>query len=210
MRLRLGTLIVGGFLMGSASIGVCAWRLPSDAKRLSVLEQSQTQSQSQGAQQDSVAEAARKAREKEKTATPAKKIYTNDTVPALRGSEISVMAANPNAVKDNAPDTAKPADKKPELVKDEAYWRKRFADARAKLALAEKDLDVSQRELNLLQTQYYADPNKALQQQLTRDDINAKSTKVDEKKEEVAKLTQAIEDLKDELRQAGGQPGWAN
>jgi chromosome segregation ATPase len=210
MRLRLGTIIVGGFLMGSASIGVCAWCLPSDAKSFSVLEQSQTQSQSQGAQQDSVAEAARKAREKQKTATPAKKTYTNDTVPALRGSEISVMAANPNAVKDNAPDTAKPTDKKPELVKDEAYWRKRFADARSKLALAEKDLDVSQRELNLLQTQYYADPNKALQQQLTRDDINAKSTKVDEKKEEVAKLTQAIEDLKDELRQAGGQPGWAN
>jgi chromosome segregation ATPase len=210
MRLRFGALIVGGFLMASASIGVCAWRLPMDAKSFSVLEQSQTQSQSQGAQQDSVAEAARKAREKSKTAAPAKKSYTNDNVSTLRANEISVMAQNPNAVKDNAPDTAKPADKKPEIVKDETYWRKRFADARAKLALAEKDLDVSQRELNLLQTQYYADPNKALQQQLTRDDINAKSTKVDEKKDEVAKLTQAIEDLKDEMRQAGGQPGWAN
>jgi hypothetical protein len=210
MRLRLGTVILGGFLMGGASIGVCAWRLPIDAKSFSVLEQAQTQSQSQGAQQDSVAEAARKAREKAKTAAPAKKTYTNDNVPALRGNEISVMAANPNAVKDIAPDTAKPAEQKPEPVKDEAYWRKRFADARLKLDLAQRDLDVSQRELNLLQTQYYADPNKALQQQLTRDDINAKSARVDEKKEEVAKLTQAIEDLKDELRHAGGQPGWAN
>lgn len=210
MRLGLGTIIVGGFLMGSASIGVCAWRLPMDAKSFSVLEQAQTQSQSPGTQQDSVAEAARKAREKAKTAAPAKKSYTNDNVSGLRSNEISVMASNPNAVKDTAADTAKPADKKPEPVKDEAYWRKRFSDARAKLALAEKDLDVSQRELNLLQTQYYADPNKALQQQTTRDDINAKSTKVDEKKDEVAKLTQAIEDLKDELRQAGGQPGWAN
>ena len=210
MRLRLGTLILGGFLMGGASIGVCAWRLPIDAKPFSLQQPAQAQSQSQGAQQDSVAEAARKAREKEKTAPPAKKTYTNDNVPALRSNQISVLAPNENAVKDAAPDTGKPADKKPEPAKDEAYWRKRFVDARLKLDLAQKDLDVSQRELNLLQTQYYADPNKALQQQLTRDDINAKTDKVDEKKAEVAKLTQAIEDLKDEMRRAGGLPGWAN
>lgn len=210
MRLRLGTVILGGFMMGGASIGVCAWRLPMDAKHFSLPQATQAQSQTQTTQQDSVAEAARKAREKSKTAAPAKKTYTNDNVPALRSNEISVVAPNQNAVKDSAPDTAKPADKKAEPAKDEAYWRKRFVDARQKLDLAQKDLDVSQHELNLLQTQYYSDPNKALQQQLTRDDINAKSTKVDEKKAEVAKLTQAIEDLKDEMRQAGGLPGWAN
>jgi len=207
MRMRLGTIIVGGFLMGGASIGVCAWRLPIDARPA---VQEQTQSQTQGAQQDSVAEAARKAREKAKTnGAPAKKTYTNDNVPALRVNEITVLApgAGSSAAKDNAPDTvAKPAEPK----KDEAYWRKRFADARTKLAIAEKDLDVSQRELNLLQTQYYADPNKALQQQLTREDINAKTAKVDAKKREVADLTQAIEDLKDEMRHAGGEPGWGN
>ena len=59
MRIRLGVIIAGGFLMGGASIGVCAWRLPIDAKPVM---QEQTQSQTQGAQQDSVAEAARKAR----------------------------------------------------------------------------------------------------------------------------------------------------
>ena len=208
MRIRLGLIIAGGFLMSGASIGVCAWRLPIDAKPADSGQQTQSQSQSQGAQQDSVAEAARKAREKAKAnAAPAKKTYTNDNVSALRVNEISVLAPNANQVKDAAPDTAaKPAEPK----KDEAYWRKRFADARTKLELAQKDLDVSQRELNLLQTQYYADPNKALQQQLTRDDINTKNAKVDEMKQRVADLTQAIEDLKDEMRQAGGLPGWAN
>jgi chromosome segregation ATPase len=212
MRIRLGMIIAGGFLMGSPSIGVCAWRLPIDA-RPAMQEQTQTQSQTQGTQQDSVAEAARKAREKAKAnanAAPAKKTYTNDNVPALRVNEISVLTANPNAEKDAAADATKAAEVKAEPKKDEAYWRKRFADARTKLALAQKDLDVSQRELNLLQTQYYSDPNKALQQQLTRDDINAKTAKVDEKKQQVADLTQAIEDLKDELRRSGGEPGWAN
>ena len=208
MRVTLGMIIVGGIVMGSASIGVCAWRLPIDAE---TVMQDQAQSQTQGAQQDSVAEAARKAREKAKTnIAPTKKTYTNDNVPSLRSNEISVLTSNANNVKDVAPDAAKPEEQKPEPKKDETYWRKRFADARAKLDLAQRDLDVSQRELNLLQTQYYADPNKALQQQLTRDDINAKTAKVDEKKEEVAKLTLAIEDLKDEMRHAGGLPGWAN
>jgi chromosome segregation ATPase len=207
MRIRLGAIIAGGLLMGGASIGVCAWRLPIDAKPL-MQEQTQTQSQTQGTQQDSVAEAARKAREKAKTnAAPAKKTYTNDNLSGLRANEINVMAANGNQVKDTAPDTAaKPAEPK----KDEAYWHKRFAEARQKLEIAQKDLDVSQRELNLLQTQYYADPNKALQQQLTRDDINEKTKKVDDKKQQVADLTQALEDLKDELRRSGGEPGWAN
>jgi hypothetical protein len=208
MRLRLGTIILGGVVMGGASIGVCAWRLPIDARALVQDQtQAQTQSQTQTTQQDSVAEASRKAREKAKTnAAPAKKTYTNDNVSGLRVNQISVLAENPNNVKDAAPDEAKPAEPK----KDEAYWKKRFADLRTKLSIAQKDLDVSQRELNLLQTQYYADPNKALQQQLTRDDINAKTAKVDEKKQQVADLTQAIEDLKDEMRHAGGEPGWAN
>ena len=213
MRIRLGVIIAGGFLMSGAAIGVCAWRLPIDAKpviqeQVQAQSQTQTQSQAQSTQQDSVADAARKAREKQKAnAAPAKKTYTNDNVSNLRSNEITVLAPNANQVKDTAPDTvAKPAEPK----KDEAYWRKKFADARAKLDFAQKDLDISQRELNLLQTQYYADPNKALQQQLSRDDINAKTAKVDEMKQKVADLTQAIEDLKDEMRQAGGLPGWAN
>jgi hypothetical protein len=210
MRIRLGVIIAGGFLMSGASLGVCAWRLPIDARPL-IQDQTQTQSQTQGTQQDSVADAARKAREKAKAnPAPPKKTYTNDNVSALRVNEISVMTANPNTDKDAAADAAKASEGKAEPKKDEAYWRKRFADARTKLAIAQKDLDVSQRELNLLQTQYYSDPNKALQQQLTRDDINTKTAKVDEKKQQVADLTQAIEDLKEEMRRSGGQPGWAN
>jgi chromosome segregation ATPase len=196
MNIRIAAIIVTGFAVGALLTGARAL-------------QDQTQKQTQGTQQDSVAEAARKARAKAKTAGPAKKTYTNDTVGELRGNEISVIGSAIGPAKDTAPEQVKPAGV-PEVKKDEAYWRKRFADARTKLAIAERDLDVSQRELNLLQTQYYADPNKQLQQQLSRDDINAKTAKVDEKKEEVAKLTQAIEDLKDEMRHAGGEPGWGN
>ncbi len=91
----------------------------------------------------------------------------------------------------------------------EAQWRKKFADAREKLALAQKELDIMQRELSVLDKQYYPDPNKALQQQYSRSDINEKTQKIEDKKQEIAKFEQAISDLQDELRRAGGDPSWA-
>jgi hypothetical protein len=207
MKLRIAAIIVTGFAFGGVSIGTHAARLSNSADP-ALQQQSESQSQTQGTQQDSVAEAARKAREKAKAEGPVKKTFTNDTLANMGSNHVSVMS-NPTPAKDVAADQAKAA-AATEPKKDETYWRKRFADARAKLATAEKELDISQRELNLLQTQYYADPNKALQQQLTRDDINKKTAYVDEKKQQVADLTQAIEDLKDEMRHAGGEPGWAN
>ena len=206
MKLRIAAIIVTGFAFGGASMGAHAARLSNNAEP-ALQQQSENQSQTQGTQQDSVADAARKAREKAKAEGPVKKTFTNDTLANMGSNHVSVMSS-PTPAKDAAADQAKTAT--PEPKKDEAYWRKRFADARAKLATAEKELDISQRELNLLQTQYYADPNKALQQQLTRDDINKKTAAVDEKKQQVADFTQALEDLKDEMRHTGGEPGWAN
>jgi hypothetical protein len=159
---------------------------------------------SQAPQQDSLAEAARKAREKAKTEPANIKSFTNDDLSSIRGNGISTVGA--------APGTQAAAQTKPttEPKKDEAYWRKRFADARLKLSIAQKELDVMQKELNTLDLQYYSDPNKALQQQYSRDDINAKTAKIDAKKQEVAQLQQAIDDLTEELRQSGSPAGWGN
>ena len=48
-----------------------------------------------------------------------------------------------------------------------------------------------------------------MQQQLTRSDINDKTAKIDAKKKEIEADQQAIDDAQDELRKAGGDPGWA-
>ncbi len=89
-----------------------------------------------------------------------------------------------------------------------AYWRKRARKLRAKLATAEQELDVLQRELSKDQVQYYPDPQKALMQQYNRGDINEKTAKVDAKKAEVESLKQQVADLEDTVRKAGGDPGW--
>ena len=66
-----------------------------------------------------------------------------------------------------------------------------------------------QRELGELNLQYYSDPMKAMQQELTRSDINAKTDKIDAKKKEIEADEQAISDAEDDLRKAGGDSGWA-
>lgn len=163
-------------------------------------------------QQESVAEAARKAREQKKTQLKAARVVTNDELAAVPG-HISVIGAEPApAGKEEAatkPGVTDEKTTKPAAEKGEAYWRKRFADARGKLRDAEKELDILQRELNLNQQQYYSDPNTALREQYQRKDINDHRAAIESKRKEVAQLRQVISDLEDELRRAGGDSSWA-
>ena len=46
-------------------------------------------------------------------------------------------------------------------------------------------------------------------QQYNRKDINDNQAKLDAKKKEVESLRKQLSDLEDDLRKAGGDPGWA-
>jgi len=125
---------------------------------------------------DDVAAAARKAREKQKTAPKPKKVLTNDDIPSVAPN--SPAATDTATSKTGAPqdDSVHGADQKKKLdpeddPKQEAYWRKRFRKTRDKLSQAQTELDVLQRELEKDQVQYYPDPQKALMQQHDRSDI---------------------------------------
>ena len=172
----------------------------------------------------SVAEASRRAKAQQKNQKPPAKVYTDDDIANLKGS-ISIVGPAPAAppaaegdakAADAAAGTQTPAvagtptDKAAAAasVKDEAYWRKEFADARKKLADDSKELDVLQREFNLKQQQYYSDPNVALREQNSRKDLNDTQAQIYAKQAEVEKDKQAISDLDDALRKAGGDPGW--
>jgi hypothetical protein len=77
------------------------------------------------------------------------------------------------------------------------------------LSRDQADLDVMQRELGKLSVQYYPDPNKQLMQSITNEDLIKQRAKIDAKKADVAADQQALSDLEDSLRKAGGDPGWA-
>jgi hypothetical protein len=174
-------------------------------------------------QAPSVADAARKAREQNKARPQPAKVFTNEDVPNLTGvvSVVGTQPAEPAA----APAAGQPATTPPTdasaaaapaaaapaqaVVKDEAYWRKAFADARKKLADDTKEVDILQREYNLKQQQFYMDPNVALREQNNRADLNRTLEQINAKKLDVERDQQAIAALEDELRQSGGQPGWS-
>jgi hypothetical protein len=157
---------------------------------------------------DAVADAARKARAEQKTEPKAKKVFTNDDIPSAPPPSAPTDATGKPAEAQGSDASAggKEADNDP---KSEGYWRKRFKAQRDKIDKAEKELDILQREGSKEQVQYYPDPQKALMQQYSRSDINDTNAKIDAKKKEIDGLKQGLSDMEDELRKAGGDPGWA-
>jgi hypothetical protein len=163
---------------------------------------------------DSLAAAARKAREAKKDqAQAAPRVFDNDTIPKQGG--VSAVGptdnASSNAATDGTTSSSAPASGAAASLgpNDEKAWRERFARLRHKLQQDQDALDIMQRELGVLDVQYYNDPNKAMQQNLTRSDINAKTAKIDAGKQQVEADKQAISDAEDELRRAGGDIGWS-
>ena len=163
---------------------------------------------------DPVADAARTAREKQKKEAPPKKVYTEDDLSRGKSSASDQSQSAGSAgqqsgggAADNTQAAATGGDNGAQT--DEKKWRKRFRDLSDKIAQAEKDLDVLQRELNKAQVQYYPDPQKALMEQNDRKDINEKTSKIDAKKKEIEQLKQSFSDLEDDLRKSGGDPGWS-
>ena len=173
----------------------------------STLAQSDTQSSG-----NPVADAARRSREAKQNAAKPKKVYTDDDITRPKPAP-PATTANPTPGSQPAdsavattPATTSSAD---EDAKTEASWRGRFKDQRDKIARAEKELDILQRETQKAQIQYYPDPQKAMNEQYTRKDINEKEAKIEAKRQEIAALKQGLIDLEDALRKAGGNPGWA-
>jgi hypothetical protein len=172
---------------------------------------------------DAVADAARKAREDKKTAAKPKKVFTEDDIaPRLAAPPPQIQQPATGTPSNTDPVTGEPVKTAPPpvdnsqastiavpQVNDEVHWRKAFKAARDKLAAAEKQLSILQRDLNKNELQYYPDPQKALKEQYSREGINERKAKIDAKEAEVAKLKQALSDLEDDLRKAGGDSGWA-
>lgn len=174
-------------------------------------DQSQNSSQTQGQtiqasapQQVSLAEAARRAREQQKEVPKATKVFTNENIPS--SASISIDGSTSGSSSGAATDAT--ALKTP-AGGDEKLWRDKFAKLNHQLDQDQAELDVLQRELGVLNTQYYGgDPVKAMQQGMSQTDISAKTEKIDAKKKDVEADKQAIADAEVDLRKAGGDPGW--
>jgi hypothetical protein len=160
--------------------------------------------QSSAPQAESLAEAARKAREAKKDQPKPARVFDNDNLP---GGKVSTVGKTEDAKKEG--DDQNSDDKSKSGTDSEKVWKEKFATLRSKLARDKEDLEVMQRELGVLNLQNYSDPNKGLQQELTRSDINNKTAAIDAKQKAIEADQQAIDDAEDDLRKSGGDSGWA-
>ena len=141
--------------------------------------------------------------------------FTNDTLPRDTGG-ISVLGASRAAVsaegEKGAAGAAAAGSEKPDC--DEACWRGKFREKREQIATAQRELDILQREFNLARTQYYQDPQQAMREQYSGTTAGGRELqqiqqRMDEKQAQIQRLQQELSGLEDELRRAGGNPGWA-
>src|SRR5690242_8734062 len=192
------------------AFGLCVMALGSHA-------QDQSSSQQTG---DPVADAARKAREEKqkKDAQKPKKVYTDDDIKPATPDKPEVQNASAGGATTSgtqggtatgATGSQKVDGEEKEDPNGEKAWRRRFNEQHAKIAKAEKELDILQRELEKSSVAYYADPAKAMNEQNNRAEINDKNAKIEAKKKELAQLHQQLDDMEADLRKSGGDPGWA-
>ena len=181
-----------------------------------VVAQAQQQGSEQQPATDPMADAARKAREQKKTEPKPKKVYTDDDfrpAPTAESTKAPSAAQAGKEGPEGAGQVAAKGEKKDapqtEVEDPEQKWRKRFKEMHGKIAQAEQELNILQRELDKGQVQYYTDPQKAMEEQNNRKDIDEKTTKINEKKKEIEQLKQNLSDMEDELRKSGGDLGWS-
>ncbi|HEV2488778.1 MAG TPA: hypothetical protein VGT03_03135 [Candidatus Acidoferrales bacterium] len=170
----------------------------------------QQSQQDQSKQSQSVAEAARKSKEQQKTAPKAATVWTNETIGTVQAN-INVIG-QPGAASSETPQTAPEsagAAATPEAsAEDLASVQKQLDDAKKELASVKRDLDLLQRKYDLDAAQYYGTPNYAANQQ-GQTMLNGEKSAIAGKKSAVDAAQKKVDDLEKQFKELGGKPAAA-
>jgi len=132
------------------------------------------------------------------------RVITNDNIASPSGEASGFAASSKGKSAAAAPEGSGA----PAQGHGEKYFRSRLSDLQGQLDTHKRELEVLQQKLGQNQMQYYPDPNKSLLQQYSREDINKHRADIDAKKQQIADDEKAIEDLHEQVRHEGGDPGW--
>ena len=163
-------------------------------------------SQSQDSQ--SVAEAARRARERKKDSAKPAKVITDDTLDVKKGDVQSAVAEEPkiagasDAAGQGANGAVNPAagDAKTQAARDEKQ-KKEIAAVKEHLKDALGDLDLLERENRLDQDTYYSEPNPA-GDDAGKQKLDDEQQKITGKRQEIDRLKAKLADLQKSLAES--------
>lgn len=158
---------------------------------------------SQPQNSQSVAEAARRAREKKKDSAKPAKVITDDTLDVKKGDVQSAVAEEPKiagapeAANQSANGTAAASDAKTQAPQDDKL-KKEIAAVKERLKDALGDLDLLQRENRLDQDTYYSEPNFA-SDTAGKQKLDDAQQKMTDKRQEIDRLKSKLADLQKSL-----------
>lgn len=169
--------------------------------------------QNSAASGKSLADLARKERENRLKIKMARsvRIWSNDNMPRRPAGEgpTAARGMSPVPVSPVPTESSLGAEATPsEGAHDEKYYREQMIELRDRLETHKSQLAVLQQKQAQGQTQYYPDPNKTLQEEFSRADINKRNDEIAKKEQEIAADEKAIQDLQDQLRREGHPAGW--
>jgi hypothetical protein len=158
----------------------------------------------------SIADAARKERARQKQ-TQSTVLYTNGTATILAPTSSSPAASTkaPAKKEEIAPAPPKPVGPTDHQGRDEQYWRGLFQKARDNAKNAEQKAQILDLKLNDLNTQYLRQSDIYNRENRLGPEITATQKDLDAARAEAEQANQKILDLEQDLRRAGGLPGWA-
>lgn len=167
----------------------------------------------QGQQEESVAEAARKAREQKKTPAKPSTVITNDTLkPATPGTVQDATAATErmpgaDATSSDATADATTAAAPAKESSDEEIAKKKAQIEALKQQIADKakEVDLQQRTLALENESYYSRPDFS-KDPAGKAKLDAMQTDVAQKKDELAQLKAKLKDLAPDADQKPAVP----
>ena len=171
--------------------------------------QSSSQNQSQQAQsqtpapekQDSVAEAARKAKEKKATSARGK-VFTEDDLSGMKKGGVSVVGTENSQRSESIPASKEDADDPPN---GEKYWRGKAQPILEEMADIDKGIAQIKEDLKKYGNAGF-DVTTGMKYSVAYvEDRNTQIQKLQKKK---ADLQKKLEDLEEEGRKGGAQPAW--
>lgn len=162
---------------------------------------------SQPQDSQSVADAARRAREKKKTQAKPAKVITDETLDVKKGDVQSAVAevpkmpgaSEPNAQSPNKAPGANPAGSSTEPKgSEEEKLKKEVAALKEQIKQAQSDLDLLQREYRLDQDTFYSDTNYA-SDAAGKQKLDDEKQQISDKREEIERLKAKLADLQQAL-----------
>lgn len=159
----------------------------------------------------SLGEVARRLKaEREKQKQKPVAVYTNDNLPQ-EGSAGIVSLKRSAATKQQTSPAGSAAASAAAEEHDGKYFRSKADKIRARLQFHRRQLAVLQQELGLGKMQYYPNPQKTLEQESTpafQSDVAKLRSQIADKQKQISADEKAMDDLQQELRREGGDPGW--